>query len=324
MTTTLAQDPALAVVQPALDAAAMIPRLAEMLGQPLEIRQIRLLRHKLGRRCLIAYDLVLGDGEAITLLGKARSRRPDHASYQLQRQLWQQGFDDHSADGISVPQPLGMLPDLHLWFQRWVPGQVATQVLAEAGDVAPSQAIAAAIAKLHRAGIPPRKRHTLADELAILHQQLATVQANYPHWQDRLGRILDQCATLAARIPTGATTGIHRDFYPDQVIFWGDRRYLIDLDLYCEGDPALDIGNFVAHISEQSLRTLGRPDGLLAQETAFIEACCHLNAAVTPAAINAYKTLTLVRHIAISHRMASRQHLTASLMDWCEQRLGLG
>lgn len=84
------------------------------------------------------------------------------------------------------------------------------------------------------------------------------------------------------------------------------------------------MGNFVAHLSEQSLRTLGNPDGLLAQETAFIEACCRLNAAVSPAAIEAYKTLTLVRHIAISHRIASRQHLTASLMDWCEQRLGRG
>lgn len=129
---------------------------------------------------------------------------------------------------------------------------------------------------------------------------------------------------LGGADPHGGDHGHPSRFLPRPGDFWGDRCYLIDLDLYCDGDPALDMGNFVAHLSEQSLRTLGNPDGLLAQETAFIEACCRLNAAVSPAAIEAYKTLTLVRHIAISHRIASRQHLTASLMDWCEQRLGRG
>src|SRR2546426_9353652 len=39
------------------------------------------------------------------------------------------------------------------------------------------------------------------------------------------------------------------------VIVNGERLFLLDFDLYCEGDPALDIGNFLGHITEQSLRS---------------------------------------------------------------------
>lgn len=331
MTLSLSQDPALAALVPALDGGTITPHLTAMLGQPLTIQAIRVLRHKPGRRALIAYEVTVGDGEqSLTLLGKGRARGADQRTYQLQQQLWQQGFDDHSSDGLSVPQPLGILPEFHLWFQAWVPGRVATAVLAEPQPPALWEHIAAAITKLHRAKIAPTKRHTLADELRILQERLPTVATDYPHWQDRLTRLLERCAALAATLPPVTPTGIHRDFYPDQVLIAdGDsnltpadnRLYLLDLDLYCEGDPALDIGNFIAHLTEHSLRTLGHPNGYNAQENTFVEHACRLNPDLQQESIAAYKTLTLVRHIAISHQMPSRQAITPHLIDLCEQRL---
>jgi aminoglycoside phosphotransferase (APT) family kinase protein len=303
-----------------------------MVGQGLSIREIRVLRHKPGRRALIAYDVTLPDGGEITLLGKGRSRGADQHTYRLQQQLWQQGFNDHSPDGISVPKPLGILPDWHLWFQAWVPGQVATDVLKQPSSMALWSHIAAAITKLHRANIAPRKRHTLEDELRILHERLPVVALAYPHWTDRLNRLLERCTTLAVALPPADSTGIHRDFYPDQVLIADEsdpitspsRLYLLDLDLYCAGDPALDIGNFIAHLTEHSLRTLGHANGYLAQEATFVDGACRLNPSLHPEAIAAYQTLALVRHIAISHQMPSRQAITPHLLDLCEQRLAGG
>ncbi|MFH7244511.1 MAG: phosphotransferase [Spirulina sp.] len=331
MVTDLSQDVALAALAPALNTTAMTPRLAAMLGQMVSIRAIRLLRHKPGRRALIAYDVTLADGGEVTLLGKGRSRGADQRTYRLQQQLWQQGFSDHSPDGIAVPEPLGMVPDFHLWFQAWVPGRMVSEVSEQPYPMALWDHIAAAITKLHRANISPTKRHTLEDELRILHERLPVVALAYPHWQDRLHRLLERCTVLANALSPATPTGIHRDFYPDQVLI-ADKSgqsdqpsylYLLDLDLYCAGDPALDIGNFIAHLTEQSLRILGYPDGYLAQEEAFVNRACRLNPALHPDAIAAYKTLTLVRHIAISHQMPSRQTITPHLLDLCEQRLDI-
>lgn len=333
MAIPLLHDAALAALAPALDGATMAPHLAAMLGQPLTLQAIRVLRHKPGRRALIAYDVTVHDGKkTLTLLGKGRSRGADQRTYQLQQQLWQRGFHDHSVDGISVPQPLGILPEFHLWFQAWVPGQVATDLLDHPRTVDRWAQVAAAITKLHRADSSPTKRHTLEDELRILQERLPAVATDYPHWQERLTRLLERCTALAATLPPVTPTGIHRDFYPDQVLLADganplpshpNRLYLLDLDLYCAGDPALDIGNFIAHLTENSLRTLGHPDGYGSQEDAFVDCACRLNPALQRPSIAAYKTLTLVRHIAISHQKTSRQAITPHLLDLCEQRLCL-
>ena len=319
----LLADPTLAFLAPALNPDWVAPRLAEVLDRSLTLQAIRPLRHKPGRRCLIAYDVALaGASESITLLGKVRSRVLDHRSYELQSKLWHYGFDEASPDGVSVPEPLGVMPEMNLWLQRWVPGEVATALLPE--DVNLAGSIAGAIAKLHRAGIPACKRHTPADEIRILQERLPRVLHSYPQWEKRIEHILQASAALVEMLPQRPTTGIHRDFYPDQVLVSGQRLYLLDLDLYCQGDPALDIGNFIAHLSEQSLRQFGHADAFGEQEAALVNAFCQGNGTVNRQAINTYKTLTLVRHIYISTRHANRRANTAPLLNLCEARLAQG
>lgn len=47
---------------------------------------------------------------------------------------------------------------------------------------------------------------------------------------------------------------IHGDFYPDHVLFDGHAARLIDLDEAAIGNPAIDIGLFLAHLERNSLR----------------------------------------------------------------------
>jgi Ser/Thr protein kinase RdoA (MazF antagonist) len=285
---------------------------------------IRVTRYKPARRCLIEYDLEVQQPlQKITLVGKVRSRGLDQSSYHLLQSLWNAGFAANSEDGISVPEPVGVIPEFQMWLQRKVPGAVATKLLAKWGGVALARRIAEAAHKLHQAGIPTHRRHTIADELRILHERLPLVAQMKPLCTQRLEKILDACDRLGSATPEPSPRGIHRDFYPDQVIVDGSRLYLLDFDLYCEGDPALDIGNFLGHITEQSLRTLGDRDALEDREKALTERFLQLSNDATQAAVSAYTTLTLVRHIYLSTQFLERRQFTETLLELCEQRLGI-
>src|SRR5262249_29898228 len=147
------------------------------------------------------------------------------------------GFAGHSPDGVSVPEPVGLVSRLQLWLQRKVPGQVATGLLAGPGGPALARRVAEAAHKLHPAGVPAPRRHTPAGALRILRDCLAAVAQDRPAWAGRLARLLEACARRAAATPDAGPCGTHRDFYADQVIVDGPRLYLLDFDLYCAGDP---------------------------------------------------------------------------------------
>lgn len=299
------------------------------------VRAATLLRHKPGRRALIRYDLDTVNGP-LTLLGKIRAKGTDHTSYTLQNQLWHQGFAADSLDGYSVPAAVGVLPEWRMWLQSWIPGVALTQLLPTAEGVALTRRVATLAHKLHCTPVPTSKHQTLADELCILHERLPRVSQQYPQWQDRITQVLRACDVLVSMqpspLPVGQAygpcwVGIHRDFYSDQILFDGQRFWLVDLDLYCQGHPALDIGNFIAHITEQSLRQFGDPAAMADQEVTlretFIDSCADSAAAATALRyeIDRYTVLTLVRHIHISTCIPARNCHTGAILSLCETRL---
>jgi hypothetical protein len=286
----------------------------------IQLHAIRVIRHKLGRRCAIAYELTV-DTQSLVVIGKARAKGLDRHSYELQRSLWQAGFSEDSSDGISVPEPLGIIPEWQMWLQKKVPGTIATDLLTGEEGVAIAYKIAEVAHKLHQTGIFPRRCHTMTNELNILHDRLSKVAQQYPQWEKRLEQILAKCDRLGANTPELSQCGIHRDFYGDQVIVNGNHFYLIDLDLYCQGNPALDIGNFIAHITEYSLRMLGNPNALADREAAMTERFVQFHGEGIHLAIQSYTTLTLVRHIYISTQFCDRRSYTEAILELCEQRL---
>jgi aminoglycoside phosphotransferase (APT) family kinase protein len=128
---------------------------------------------------------------------------------------------------------------------------------------------------------------------------------------------------MAQKTAPYVTRPVHRDFYPDQVLLSGSRVYLLDFDLFCQGDPALDVGNFCGHLTEESLRTAGRADALAVCERALEERYSELTGAPARTQVQIYSTLTLARHIYLSTQFPDRWHLTEQLLDLCEARLGL-
>jgi hypothetical protein len=328
-----ARDPALPTLAPALDPTEVehqferrLPRLAGEHGL-VRPRAIRVTRHKPGRRCVLEYDVAIERPERApelaTLIGKVRAHRSGKPAYRLLDALWQAGFRSDSPDGISVAEPIGHVPRFQMWLQRKVPGPTATELLAGPAGVALARRVAEAAHKIHRAGVPPKRSHSMGDELRILHACLPAVQAVEPRWAERIGRLLEACDRLGAATPELPARGIHRDFYADQVIVDGDRLYLIDFDLYCLGNPALDIGNFLGHITEQSLRTLGSPDALADVEQALEERFVELAGETARPVVRSYATLTLARHVYLSSCFLERRPFTEPILGLVEERLGV-
>lgn len=314
MTAALVRDAELPTLARALDPETMKPLLGAR-----RVHAIRVVRHKPGRRCLVEYDVELGD-ERLLLLGKIRAGRPNRSGFHLLEAFRRAGFDESSSDRIRVPEPVAVIPELHLWLQRKVPGSPAGERLRpELAD-----RIAGAAHKIHRAGVPTARRHTVADELRILRDCLAVVASRRPEWTARLARVGARCEGLGTDLAGAATCGIHRDFYADQLLVDRDFLTIVDFDLYCDGDPALDAGNFLGHVTEQSLRLHGDPDALTPFERRFEDRFVALAGEQIRARVRAYQELTLVRHIFLSAQRPERHALTPRLLDLCESRLGLG
>ncbi len=324
-------DPSLPSLKAALDRDEMkrhlkhrLPRLAGEDGL-VRVRDIRVVRHKRGRRCLLEYDLRIerpgAERQRVLLLGKVRAGRFGNADFALAEELWRRGFADSSADGISIPEPIGTVPPVRMWLQRKAPGRPAADLLGRADGIALARRVAEAAHKIHESGVRPRREHRPADELRILQECLGRLAAARPPLAGRIEHLLAACETITRRLPSAPRRPIHRDFYADQVIVDGDRLHVVDFDLFCAGDPALDVGNFLGHSTEQALRAHGDPSALAPVEHALEERFCELAGAELRPAVRAYAALTLARHVYLSAMFAERRGLTEPLLALCEERL---
>ena len=334
---TRVTDPFNAVADPALPtlAAALNPeaarhefkrRLPRLSGDGrLHVKQIRVLRHKPGKRCVVEYGVKIrptqSEPSSTTIIGKVRARRSGNEAFRQLELIWNAGFAADSADGICVPEPIGVVAEFQMWFQRKVPGLTATDLLTGPEGVKLARRIAEAAHKLHQANLAVEREHTMTDELRILRECLAKVAALRPDWSGRLERLMAGAERLGGSFTPARSCGIHRDFYPAQVIVDDARLCLIDFDLFCWGDPGLDIGNFIGHLLEAGLRV---PDSAQAQRAAadaLADRFVELTGAAVRRSVEAYTTLTLIRHIYLSTQFSERAHTTEALLDLCEARL---
>ena len=302
-------DSKMTFLQGALEPSFITRKLQDCLGANVDLKRIEVKRYKPERRCLIAYSF-----DDSTLLGKIRAKGLDKTSYETQAYLYEAG--------LAVPKVLGIIPELHMWLQETIAGHSLTSVLQSQNAVTLMLNVAEELYKLHSLSPATSRQHTVNDEINILRDRLECVKKLKPVWSQRLERVMKACELLTSKIPSGKARGIHRDFYADQVLVNKSRVYLLDFDLYTLGDPALDVGNFLGHLTELGLR-LGNAKMFLELENVFESAYLAKNHEVSSKQIQIYKTLTLARHIYISTLFEDRKAFTKALLELCEERLGL-
>jgi hypothetical protein len=297
-------------------------------GMRITVENIELIRHKLGRRAVIQYAVRMDDtttGQAIQkriLIGKVRAKGLDRKSFRVTSELCSE-FKRTEPKGVRVPQPWQMVPSFNMWLQEKVSGEPLADVLLGDNLDALASRIAQAAYKVHRSTVVPTRTHTIDNELDILRERLAAVALAQPEWNLRITKLTEQCHALALALPPVPPLPIHRDFHPGQILVDGPRLWLLDFDLFSLGDPAVDIGNFLAHLTELSLRHFGNERHLAAVEREIEEAYVALAGEEIRQRIHTYALLTLARHVYISTQFAERRAFTEPLLCLCEQRLAI-
>ena len=311
-------------LQPALDHEAAAAAISATVPDACtaRLKQVRVLQLKPNRRALIQYQLSTTKQAAASVLGKVRAKGVDLHSADVQARL----FDlvtEHPSLPFRVARPLGVVPDLNMWFQEPLMGDTATHRLTPGSDTAAARTIATSLAELHRQSLVVAREHTHADELSILRDRLTRFSEKRPTAALDALLVLQQCEHWLARFPALRRAGIHRDFYPDQLIFLpGDMIAFVDFDLFAMGDPLIDAGNFLAHLKETAIREHGDAQALAAHEAEFV--CGYLAAApwAGPQAIQVHTFVSLARHIYISSSKPKRAHATDSIMNECLRLCG--
>lgn len=289
------------------------------------LKQIRVSRYKKGRRVLIEYDLKLFDKHGAqrdkTFIGKIRSRHSPKTAYKLLQVFWQEGFHKKNPERIAVSRPIGIIPKFNMWLQEKVEGDLLTDLLDSQQALKLMKKAACTAYRIHQAKIKTEKKHTLEDELRLLEKYLNLAAEKKPAFKIRIKKLFAQCRKLARLIPKIESTGIHRDFYPDQMIVKGKRLFVIDFDLYCQGDPNLDIGNFLSHLTERALRRQGKSNAYTLLEQEFENQYVNLAGENNRLSIRIYALLSLARHIYLSTVFADRAHLTEKVLAVCEEKI---
>jgi|GEM_PF-497845 len=343
-------DPTLPTLSLAADAAHITTALRALGQVTAHVTDARVVRHKPGRRCLVRYDVAGLEREApvaggahvgrrapaigaadtggaaaapskppIVLFGKlfASARGPRVLAVHTHLHAAQR------ADGPRLPEPLGYLDDSGVVLLGAVPGVPVTARL-RAGDVALAARIGAALGALHASPAPLERRHDPDDELAPLAARVARLQAADERVGRRAQAALAQLEAAAPRARDWRHQPVHRDLHPEQVLVAPDGRIgFVDLDDAALSEPALDVGNFVAHLVWLGCTTATAAARLRDTALAFRRAHATVDARMDAAVVRWCEAAALLR-LADVHLAAGGVPLAAALVTACGARLGAG
>ena len=138
---------------------------------------------------------------------------------------------------------------------EWLPGRTAYEMTRRGADqqgAAALEAAGSALAVLHAqpgVGLPVRGRAEVSNSLG---RAAAAVAEVCPDLSRSVHRLADRLAARLSEFPE-VGRAIHGDFHPQQVLIDGARASILDLDRAALGDPAADLGLFLAHLERDEL-----------------------------------------------------------------------
>lgn len=246
--------------------------------------QLRRLRYKPERRYVAQ---VVNQDQARAVL-----RVYTRPGYQAVRNCWSQ-FE--SRDYLQVASQLGCCDERQILAFEWLSGRsLAAAISDPALGVETMATVGAALAELHS---QTSAHLTILNTEAEATRLLATAVG--------LGRLSPGLAspaeTLAQRLAASLHQyspqycPIHGDFYADQVLLMDDQAAIVDLDRAVYGDPAADVGLFLAHLERAVLQDTLSPSQMQAWQEALMAGYGEIAPAPSLARVQLYIAIGLLR-----------------------------
>jgi len=171
---------------------------------------------------------------------------------------------------VGIPRPEGYLSDPPLLLQERVPGERLGDLLSLPSFQGSLLQTARSIADIHRARIPLNKMRDPLRETQSLRRWSIVLQNIRTDLARRI-QTLQESLLKEMELRTAVTGTVHGDFHPTNVLVDGEKVYLIDFDQMAYGDPAADIGRFLASFRISSLRKFGDLYSLQGASETFLQ-----------------------------------------------------
>ncbi|MBA2693119.1 MAG: aminoglycoside phosphotransferase family protein [Rubrobacter sp.] len=149
---------------------------------------------------------------------------------------------------------------------EWQSGEPLGEAIADPAQRTDAlETAGAALAELHAQPSGELRRLTRKAEAEVLDSLVEPLVFNTPRLE---GQIRSLARTLSEKLLREAPVWrpIHGDFYEDQVVLGDGTATLLDLDEAASGDPAADLGLFIAHLEKEAM--LGHVDRSVAASAA--------------------------------------------------------
>lgn len=279
-----------------------------------EVRS-KLVSHRLGKRAVVRLSRARSEnGSPKRIIVKLHSRRSRswQRSSRIVRELGQ---------GVLDGELVGVAPNLGLIEAHNV--EAMAHVEAEPLGTWPAeralpgyQAAGQAIGRLHCGSTALSLNvHGVAQELDTLQRWLELIQALGMDSGRRFAAALSVVRQRFGQLDPVSPALIHRDFHEKQVLVGHDRAWLIDFDTACFGDPAIDVGNFLAHVS---LAELIHDRSLIEHKHTFVDAYAHHRRLPQQTNIEAYLRASSLRLAFIYAFHDNHRRFVPSLLDRAE------
>lgn len=215
---------------------------------------VRVLAWRPGRRVVIAV-------EGRVLKGFRRGRLESSARRHAQ------GVELSRAAGLAAPDLLEVDEEACALVMRHVAG--LRPAVAPASS-AVFERLGAGLARFQvQAPSGELTRHDAAAELAVLDELVERTRTLFGDLPAGWARARAAVESALTRAGVGAFVPTHRDLHDGQVLADAERTALLDFDLLCVADAALDPANLLAHLSLRELQGLAMPGGAAACSGAF-------------------------------------------------------
>lgn len=215
-------------------------------------RKLRLVvtRYKPERRAVLrcetrAVNRRSGERQPLSVYLRIYGDKRGAEVFAVQQSLWDY---TKTSKTLTVPKPLGYLPDRELLLMETIQGRPLLEALTDQGDTDCVTCTAQALAELHRHVTAAATSKQIAE---YLQEAIATAQmleSILPHAKDELNGIGAALLTSARALKACPQAFAHGDFYYGQVLLDGDRVGIIDFDRAHAGEALADVGNFCAHL----------------------------------------------------------------------------
>lgn len=209
--------------------------------------RVTTIRYRPRQRHVLRYDAAGEDG---TLYGKLYRRGEARAAFDLAAAIADRLGEMRCP--ITAARPFAVVEDDDLVLYEAIAGTSVARRITAGAEVGPALNTAGRALRILQA-IPapelgPVPTFSLEAEIAAIARAAEHVRALEPSVGARIGHILERASEVAGRLAPEEPAFAHGDYKCDHLIADRGKITLIDFNTCSVGDPALDVGKFLADL----------------------------------------------------------------------------